>query len=402
MDLRGLAVIGCRLLALFLAIAALAALPSGFAAWQQAPRAGAASWTAASGLLLQVLVATGLWFAAPWLADRIGHRDARRLRAADGETLARAVFIAAGVLVLVACLDDLLRLFSALTSGPRALSDPRVLAPALGFTLKLGFALALLFGARRLALRLRVQDAAPTFRHPDEASAARLIGELVGAAGTLGVRRLTDLALTIKAEAEDVAKRVVRSSLDTVIAAVELRRPDFSRATAADGTVTIVFSDMEGFSAMTQRLGDQAAHQVVKAHNRIVRRAVRTHAGQEVELQGDGFLLAFPDPAQALRCAATIQRHCAEYSQRHPQTPIRVRIGLHCGTPIQEGDRFFGITVILAARIAAQAAGGEVLVSEAVRAAVGDASFRYAAPREAELKGLDGRHRMYPLEWRAA
>jgi class 3 adenylate cyclase len=181
-----------------------------------------------------------------------------------------------------------------------------------------------------------------------------------------------------------------------VIAAVEQRRPDFSAATAADGTVTIVFSDMEGFTAMTQRLGDHQAHEVIKVHNRIVRQAVKAHGGKEVELQGDGFLLAFPRAAAALQCAGAIHRDCAAYSETNADSPIRVRIGLNTGKPIKNADRFFGISVILAARIAAQAQGGETLVSTAVREDLADdATFVFDQGREAELKGLDGRHRMF-------
>ncbi|MGH8541025.1 MAG: adenylate/guanylate cyclase domain-containing protein, partial [Stenotrophobium sp.] len=230
---------------------------------------------------------------------------------------------------------------------------------------------------------------------------ARLVGQFraqgASANGDTSVAQmLTDLALTLRNEAEGIAKRVVRSSLDAVIAAVEQRKPDFSAATAVDGTVTIVFSDMEGFTAMTQRLGDREAHEVIKVHNCIVRQAVKAHGGKEVELQGDGFLLAFPDVAQALRCACAIQRDCAAYSVGHADRPIRVRIGLHTGKPIKEGERFFGLTVILAARIAAQAGGGETLVSEAVHRQLADTGeFTFDAGREAELKGLDGRHRMF-------
>ncbi|MGH8519583.1 MAG: adenylate/guanylate cyclase domain-containing protein, partial [Panacagrimonas sp.] len=242
---------------------------------------------------------------------------------------------------------------------------------------------------------------AMTEREPDAATgAARLLSELAGAAGALGARRLTELAISIKTEAEGVAKRVMRSSIDAMIAAVEQRRHDFGAASSADGTVTIAFSDMEGFTAMTQRLGDAGAHEVIKHHNQIVRRALKRHGGLEVELQGDGFLLAFPDTAQALRCATAIQQACAEHSAKPEQEAIRVRIGLHRGTPIQEGDRFFGITVILAARIAGQASGAQVLVSQDVHTAVEDmGEFRFDAPREAELKGLSGRHRMHPLIW---
>ncbi len=398
MNQRDLARVLCRLLAVYLAVRALAALPGAVVTL---------GGSVLNGLppLVYGMAATALWFGAGKLSGLIvrGGR-AGRLRRAEGETLLRAVFIATGVLILIASLGSVADLASALLSPSSWL-----LVGLLGGAVFTQWAagIALMLAARSLAAGLSadtqrglVSPVRAELQNPEEASAARLVSELVSAAGELGVRRLTDLAQSIRAEAEGVAKRVVRSSLDAVIAAVEQRRPDFSGSTAADGTVTIVFSDMEGFTAMTQRLGDHAAHQVIKAHNHIVRRAVRKHGGQEVELQGDGFLLAFPDPAQALLCAGSIQRQCAEYSRRHPQEPIRVRIGLHCGTPIKEGDRFFGITVILAARIASIAAGGEILVSDVLHQAVAaDRRFVFVEQREAELKGLSGRHRMHCLDW---
>ena len=151
---------------------------------------------------------------------------------------------------------------------------------------------------------------------------------------------------------------------------------------------------------MTERLGDAEAHKIIKVHNAVVRDAVAAHQGQEVELQGDGFLLAFPDTAQAARCAVAIQQKLDRHNETHRHAPIRVRIGMHVGYPIREGDRFFGITLIYAARVAGQAAGGEILVSADVYQGLSaQPEFRFDAPLEAELKGLQGQHRIYPVLW---
>jgi class 3 adenylate cyclase len=110
--------------------------------------------------------------------------------------------------------------------------------------------------------------------------------------------------------------------------------------------------------------------------------------------------IAFGDAAAALRCAMAIQRACAKFSARHPQEPIRVRIGLHTGTPIKEGDRFFGLSVILAARIASQAQGGQILVSGLLKELTeSSGQFRFDEGRDVELKGLSGAHRVFELEW---
>ncbi|MCC2656911.1 MAG: adenylate/guanylate cyclase protein [Panacagrimonas sp.] len=385
MDRQALARLACRLVAFVLGVQVLAdalATPSLLEVLRESfrhPREAAGVVL----ILVPPMLAALLLAIAPALLDGVlvGPDGARRLRVGDAQRLIRVMACAAGALILLGGVDHLGGVL-----GRWAFDAYAVLIAGV----------APIVCAQALARRL-----APPERDPDTApGAARLLGELAGAAGALGARRLTELAISIKTEAEGVAKRVMRSSIDAMIAAVEQRRHDFGPASSADGTVTIAFSDMEGFTAMTQRLGDAAAHEVIKAHNQIVRRALKRHGGQEVELQGDGFLLAFPDTAQALRCAAAIQQACAEHSAQDGAEPIRVRIGLHRGTPIQEGDRFFGITVILAARIASQASGAQVLVSQDVHDAVADlGEFRFDAPREAELKGLAGRHRMHPLIW---
>lgn len=387
MDLRGLAHLGCRLLAVYLAIEALAGL-AGWGAILFATAPVAAQWPAELGAAFVLLVAAGgLWFYALPLSQRLADR-AGRPRQSGVEGPVRATILATGVLVIAGAIGDFAALVpwirNWLNGGParELLGAPGVYAGALRLSVGIG----LLLAADRLARRLKTGSA----------GLAELVGQFVGAAGTEGARQVAELALTLKSGAEEVARRVVKSSLDALIAVVEQRRPDFSSATAPDGTVTIVFSDMEGFTAMTQRLGDRRAHEVIKIHNRIVREAVKAHRGKEVELQGDGFLLAFPRTAAALRCAGAIQRECRRHSREHVDTPIRVRIGLHCGKPIKEGDRFFGITVILAARIAAQASGGETLVSAGVYEELAQGGeFGFDRGRTAQLKGLEGMHRMY-------
>jgi hypothetical protein len=146
--------------------------------------------------------------------------------------------------------------------------------------------------------------------------------------------------------------------------------------------------------------GDLEARDVIRAHNAIVREQTSAHGGYEVELQGDGFLLAFSSERSALLCAIAIQRAFASHSEAHPEEPIRVRIGLHRGEVLRDADRFFGRTVILAARIAGQAEGGEILVSSHLKElteSTGDLSF--GAAREVKLKGISQTQRVHAVEW---
>ena len=163
--------------------------------------------------------------------------------------------------------------------------------------------------------------------------------------------------------------------------------------------MTILFSDIEGSTEMTERLGDQRWMELLSEHNAIVREQVAAHDGFEVKSQGDGFMLAFQSARRALQCAIDIQRAFAERNES-PAEPIRVRMGLHTGEAIKDGDDFFGKHVNLAARIAGQAEGGEILASSLLKeltASAGDIAF--SGGREVELKGLAGSHHVFQVAW---
>lgn len=216
------------------------------------------------------------------------------------------------------------------------------------------------------------------------------------------MRIVIEQALTLKLQAQGVDSADFKTSIDAVTTAVQRERPDLRAHAAPDGTVTLMFSDMEGFTAMTERLGDLKARDVIRQHNRIVREQLAAQGGFEVELQGDGFLLAFPSARRGLLCAIAIQHAFSTYSATHPEQPIRVRIGLHTGEALREADKFFGKTVILAARIAARARAGEILVSSVLKElteSIGD--IRFTDEREVELKGISGTRRVHTVAWEA-
>ena len=134
-------------------------------------------------------------------------------------------------------------------------------------------------------------------------------------------------------------------------------------------------------------------------HNAIVRAQLAAHGGHEVELQGDGFLLAFQSAHQALLCAVALQRALRQRNESADE-PIRIRIGLHTGEALRDADKFFGRTVILAARIAAQADGGEILVSSRLKElirGVGDVCF--GAAHQVDLKGISEPQTLHRAEW---
>jgi class 3 adenylate cyclase/pimeloyl-ACP methyl ester carboxylesterase len=179
-----------------------------------------------------------------------------------------------------------------------------------------------------------------------------------------------------------------------------------SRPRPADGgLVTILFTDVEGSTALTQRLGDAKARDVLREHERIVREALKSHSGSEVKTMGDGFMASFSTATKALECAIAMQRAFAEHNESAPE-PIRVRIGLNAGEPIAEDDPdgrsdLFGTAVNEAARITATAKGGEILVSNVVRELAKGKDFLFADRGEATLKGFDEPVRLYEVRWRA-
>jgi class 3 adenylate cyclase len=128
---------------------------------------------------------------------------------------------------------------------------------------------------------------------------------------------------------------------------------------------TIVFTDLEGSTDLTQRLGDAKAMAVLRDHDRIIREAIGRHGGSEVKHTGDGLMAAFPSVSGAIESALAIQRGFAELGGA--DIPLRVRIGMSAGEPVTEGDDFFGAAVQLAARLTDRAKPGTVLVSSAVR-----------------------------------
>lgn len=187
----------------------------------------------------------------------------------------------------------------------------------------------------------------------------------------------------------------VRTSIEELADWADVERPDLARL-IPDGKVVVMFSDIEDSTALNERIGDRAWVRLIGNHDKQVRRLVRMHDGHVVKSQGDGFMVAFADPVAAVQCGVAIQNALRRDAKRMRNNSIRVRIGIHMGKSVRRGDDLFGRNVAMAARVAAQADGGEILVSAPVCAAVGDQQ-RFDEGREAELKGFAGTHRLYAV-----
>jgi class 3 adenylate cyclase len=170
--------------------------------------------------------------------------------------------------------------------------------------------------------------------------------------------------------------------------------------TPAGGFRTIMFTDMEGSTALTQRLGDAEAQTLVRLHNSIVGEALAAHGGSQVKHTGDGIMASFFTASAAVECAITIQRAFARHNDAHPGDRISVRIGINAGEPVAEGDDLFGTAVQLAARVCARAGPAEVLTSDVVRQLVAGKGFLFAEQGEAEIRGFEDPVRLYEVRWR--
>ena len=170
---------------------------------------------------------------------------------------------------------------------------------------------------------------------------------------------------------------------------------------AADDVHTILFTDVEGSTALTQRLGDAKARELLREHERMVREALKAHGGSEVKTMGDGFMASFSSATKALECAIAMQRAFAAHNES-AEEPILVRVGLNAGEPIAEDDDLFGTAVNEAARITAAAKGGEILASDVVRQLAKGKAFFFSDRGETSLKGFDEPVRLYEVRWREA
>ncbi len=191
---------------------------------------------------------------------------------------------------------------------------------------------------------------------------------------------------------------------------------------------TIVFTDLEGSTALNERLGDEGAREVLREHERLTRAALGAHGGSEVKAMGDGFMAWFPSATRAVECAIALQkafdernrtvgaqqpRHVGRNRQvfsvasplrrgdepRATPEPIRIRVGVNAGEPIAEGDDLFGASVIATARICAQARGGQILASDVVRQLLAGKGFTFTERGEHALKGFDESVRLYEVRW---
>ena len=161
---------------------------------------------------------------------------------------------------------------------------------------------------------------------------------------------------------------------------------------------TVVFTDVEASTELTDRFGDTAARDLLREHERLTRDALAQKGGTEIKTMGDGFMASFASASGALDAAIAMQRSISERFAA-TETPIRIRIGINAGEPIAEDDDLYGTAVIQAARVMAKAEGGQILVTDTVRNLVAGQAYRFDPFGSHELKGFAEPARLFSVEW---
>ena len=165
------------------------------------------------------------------------------------------------------------------------------------------------------------------------------------------------------------------------------------------GTRTLLFTDIVESIALTNRLGDEGAMEVLAVHDEIVRAAIAQNGGREVKHTGDGIMAAFISAIGAVRCAVDSQRGLTQFAAEHPHLSFVIRIGIASGDPVGHHNDFFGATVQLAARLCAQAQPGQILCSQVVADLCVGKNLRFRECDPVLLKGFQETVAVRYVDW---
>ena len=171
-------------------------------------------------------------------------------------------------------------------------------------------------------------------------------------------------------------------------------------AESTDGTSpfrTVLFTDLEGSTALLQNVGEAAFMVLLTEHDLIIRRALVASRGREVKHTGDGIMASFDDVSHALECSVAIQDGFDARSAAGPSQELRVRIGMAGGQPVHHNDDIFGSTVNLASRICDAAVAGQILASDVVHELGTEKGFTFDRANEQALKGFSGATQVFEL-----
>ncbi len=234
-------------------------------------------------------------------------------------------------------------------------------------------------------------------------SVVKLGGTTIRHAGSSNVgRRTTTTIGATEIEGHEPVPRPGRAqtSIERVFSSVQEEVPDLGGLADDQGTVTIVFSDIESSTALAVAIGDQKWIEVLEHHNRIIEEQVARFGGTIIKGRGDGFMMSFPGARVAIQAMASAQHRLTDLEAEGSDLAVRVRVGLHTGEVISHDGDLHGRHVVLAARIGDAADGGQILVSSLVyELTTSRRDIPFGEPSTHEFKGIDGVHTVYPVDW---
>lgn len=162
---------------------------------------------------------------------------------------------------------------------------------------------------------------------------------------------------------------------------------------------TFMFTNIVDSTALTEELGDRTMQKIIRAHNKIVRDALKKFSGIEVKHTGDGIMATYTNPRYAIEACIQMQQEIDLYNREKPQLSFDIRIGLHTGEAVVEENDYFGATVQTAARICAEAGSAEIWVSDEIWRAVPRFADDCKYCGEFALKGLKEEKVLYSVMW---
>jgi class 3 adenylate cyclase len=188
------------------------------------------------------------------------------------------------------------------------------------------------------------------------------------------------------------------TSIDVIASALGDAQPELGEMSSPDGALTLLFCDLEDAAEIREELGAERAAELLRDHRTIVEQIVHHHGGTVAKSHDDGFMVAFDSAHAALRCALDLQSTLSERTVPGGARELRLRVGLHTGFVITNDEEMYGRNVVLGARIAGCARGGEIVVSSTLKEYTeSDPSFHFEERGEHRFKGVLGEHHVFAV-----
>ena len=207
--------------------------------------------------------------------------------------------------------------------------------------------------------------------------------------------KLVQIHFSMPVADEQVVGVDLTSTLDDLLTSIDADGATAGALDGSFGTASVMFTDVVGSTSLSQSMGDGAWSQVITRHFAAVEDIAAQNGGSVIKTVGDGGMYVFTSGTAALRAAVAIQHSATAEGSQH----LNLRIGVHTGDVVRTASDYLGLTVNKAARVAAAAEGGQILVSASTVDMINSAEFAFGPPIVAELKGIAGTHELCSLNW---